>query len=156
MSEKNAHAQEAKDIIDNNSYMVICTATADGKPWGVPVFFAFSPNYKSFYFISAIDSRHAENMDANPMVSMVIFDSSSPIGSSEGVEIEGSVYVVGSAGIKDAINIYSERLSRISKSDSVKYDPDQYLSPAEFRFFEVKVQKIYVSGEERRVEVDLS
>lgn len=155
MDEKSAYTEKAREIIDDNSYMVVCTATPEGKPWSAPVFFANDPDYREFYFISAIDSRHAEDIEANPRVALTIFDSSSPVGTSDGVQIDGTASVVEKEGINKAVKIYSDRLSKKSSSTDTNYDPEEYLAPAEFRFFEVKAQKVYVTGADRRVEVDM-
>ncbi len=85
MDGSSAYAQKAKQIMDANSYMTICTYAPEGGPWGAPVFFAFDAKYDNLYFISTIDSRHAENIAADSRVAITIFDSSSPIGVSEGV-----------------------------------------------------------------------
>lgn len=154
MGEESAYANKAKQIIADNSYMVIATVSSEGKPWAAPVFFAFDSKYANIYFISATDSRHAENIEANPNVALAIYNSTSSIDISDGVQIEGTAYAVEKEGINEAVKLYSLRLSDKAKQPE-KYDPNQYLEPAEFRFFNVKVQKIYVTGTDRRVEVEL-
>ena len=149
------YVKRAKDIINNNSYMVVSTADKNAVPWGAPVFFANDKKYSKVYFISAIDSRHAENIEVNPKVSLAIFDSNSPIGVSEGVQIEGTASSVGKAEIDEATKTYSARLSAKAEAPE-KYDPKLYLPPSEFRFFKIQLDCVYVTGEDRRTEVDLS
>ena len=148
------YAKKAMQIMDDNSYMVVCTSDKSSVPWGAPVFFAHDRKYSKAYFISAIDSRHAENISANSKVALAIFDSASPIGFSEGVQIEASAEMVGKAEIDEATKTYSARLSAKAKTPE-KYDPKMYLPPSEFRFFKVKFDCVYVTGEDRRTEVDL-
>ena len=152
--EGNAYAHRARQIVESNSYMVVCTADSKGEPWGAPVFFAADQKYTKLYFISAIDSLHAKNVESNPEVSIVIFDSSSRIGSSEGVQMEGVASEVGKGEIAEAISAYSARLLEKSSS-SPTYSPEQYLDPSEFRFFKVQPRKIFVTGEDRRTEVEI-
>ena len=149
------YAKKAMQIIDSNSYMVVCTSDKGAMPWGAPVFFAHDRKYSKAYFISAIDSRHAKNISGNSKVALAIFDSTSPIGISEGVQIEASAEMVGKAEIDEATKIYSARLSAKSNAPE-KYDPKMYLPPSEFRFFRVKFDCVYVTGEDRHIEVDLS
>lgn len=148
------YSKRAKEIINKNSYMVICTSSKNARPWGAPVFFANDKKYTKLYFISAIDSRHAENISANSKVSVAIFDSTSPIGVSYGVQIEGTASMVEKAEIDEATRTYSARLSAKANAPE-KYDPKMYLPPSEFRFFKVSLDRIYVTGEDRRTEVEL-
>ena len=155
MSRIDNYEKKAREIINNNSYMVVCTSDKSAIPWGAPVFFAHDKRYSKAYFISAVDSRHAENIESNPKVSIAIFDSNSPIGVSEGVQIEGTASAVGRTDIEDATKTYSARLSAKANTPE-KYDPKLYLPPSEFRFFKVQFDCVYVTGEDRRTEVDLS
>lgn len=145
----------AKDIIKDNMYMVVATSDKDGKPWAAPVFYAYDEVY-NFYFLSAVDSRHAENIIENPHVSIVIFNSKQILGVSEGIQMEGMAKEVGERGIDEVISLYSDRLFSNSRIPSTEgYIPKNYLKPSEFRFFKVEIETAYVTGPDRRVKVDL-
>lgn len=84
------HIEEAKQIIADNIYMTIATATIDGVPWISPVFFAYDDQYNLFW-VSDKNSHHSQLIRANNQVAIVIFDSSAPEGEGDGVYFEATV-----------------------------------------------------------------
>jgi Pyridoxamine 5'-phosphate oxidase len=77
-------AAMARAIIDANLYMVLGTADAAGLPWVSPVYYA-PAGYRDFIWVSSPDSRHSQNIQARRDVGIVIFDSSVPIDTGQGV-----------------------------------------------------------------------
>ncbi len=154
MEEKfSGYEEKARQIIEENNYMVLATSDTEATPWAATVFYACSNDYR-FYFLSAIDSRHAENITANPKVAIAIFDSRQKMGRTDGIEIEARVSVVKKEGITEAITLYSKKVfPRSDMPPTDRYIPSQYLPPSEFRFFEAVPSKIFVTGVDRRVEV---
>lgn len=147
--------EKARQIILWNKYLVLATCDKSANPWSNPVFYAYDKSY-NFYFLSATDSRHSENIAENPKIAASIFDSSQRVGLSDGVQMEGDAKILGGKAVEQAVEIYSKRL--FPESDmkgSERYDPKDYSEPAEFRFFKITPNKIYVTGVDRRVEVDL-
>ncbi len=61
--------------------------------------------------------------------------------------------MVGRDGVVHAANIYSSRFSEKAHT-AKKFDPDQYVDPAEFRFFKVKVTRIYIHADGQTVELE--
>ncbi len=150
-----SYDQKARFIIEHNNYAVVSTSDKSGAPWGAVVFYAPDQNY-NFYFISAIDSLHAKNIKENPEVAMVIFDSRTPIGSYDEVQLTGKASIVEPEGVKAAISVYKEKLFAHSRnSESEPYSPGEYMAPAEFRFFKVVPKNVYTTGINRRTEVNL-
>lgn len=150
------YAEKARYIIEHNNYMIVATSDKKGKPWAAPVFFAFDKNY-AFYFLSAVDSKHAENIAENPNAAVVIFDSSVPVGQSDGVQMEVKISFVPKKDLTKVITLYCDRLFPDSNIQATeRYDPNEYSEPAEFRFFKVEVIQAYTTGIERRVDIDLN
>ena len=150
-----SYADKAKGIIDRNKYMVVATSGKDSKPWCAPVFYAYDDEF-SFYFVSATDSLHVQNINENSQVSLVIFDSQQPIGSSDQVQIIGTVKLVEKEQANKALELYHERLFKVSGIPTTKnYNIDEYVEPSEFRIFKVAVIKAYTNGPDRRVEINL-
>ncbi|MCL5100423.1 MAG: pyridoxamine 5'-phosphate oxidase family protein [Candidatus Marsarchaeota archaeon] len=147
----------ALKLIKNNKYMVLATSDQKLKPWASPILYVHDQNY-DFYFLSAIDSVHAKNITSNPQVSIAIFNSTQAIGLSEGIQAEATASVVGKDVITGVINLYCEKLFPDSDmSPTQRYRPDDYLEPAEFRFFKIHPTKVFItSNVDRRVEVQLS
>lgn len=67
-------ADIARAILDENSFMTLATADADGVPWATPVWFA-TEDYRSLYWVSAPNSQHSRNVAVRPDVTVVVFDS---------------------------------------------------------------------------------
>jgi nitroimidazol reductase NimA-like FMN-containing flavoprotein (pyridoxamine 5'-phosphate oxidase superfamily) len=152
----NAYEEDAKRILAECTYMVIGTSTKEGEPWIAPVLYVYDKEY-NIYFLSAVDAVHSENILKNPKVSISIFDSHQKIGISEGVQIEGRAELVEKAEIKKAITLYCEKVFPDSEvPPTTRYNPEEYLGASEFRFFKVKPANTYITGEDRRVKIQLS
>ncbi len=152
----NPYEDQGISIINHSRYMVVATSDKEGNPWAAPVFYTFNSNY-DFYFLSAIDSRHAKNIIENQHVALVIYDSNSPIGISLGVQIEGTAIPVQGKELEKAISLYSSRLFKNSHlTPNERYRPDDYGVGSEFRFFKVTVTSAYTNGADRRVNIRLN
>ncbi len=150
-----SYADKARHIIDNNNYIALATSDKKMNPWVAAVFFVHDQDY-NFYFLSSIDSRHGKNIMGNASVAGVIFNSTSPIGSSDSVQICGNASLVEKKDIMRAIEIYAKRLFPSSTIPSIKrYRAEDYLEPSEFRFFRVTPTNVYTAGENGRTEVKL-
>ncbi len=150
------YPERARQIVDGNKYMVLATADRNGMPWAAPVFYVHDTKY-NLYFLSAIDARHSENIAANPNVALTIFNSTSPVGVTDGVQISGKASLVEEKDLKYVIDIYYKKLFPDSGIPSEsRYRVEDYSKPSEFRFYRIEIVESYVTGEERRVKVDLN
>ncbi len=68
-------AATARQIIEGVTYMTLATADENGRPWASPVWFAHSPDFDEFFWVSHHEALHSLNIAARPQVSLVIFDS---------------------------------------------------------------------------------
>jgi uncharacterized protein YhbP (UPF0306 family) len=101
-------AANARAIVDANLYMVLGTADDDGRPWVSPVYYAPAA-YREFFWVSAPEARHSRNIEARPEVSIVVFDSSVPIGTGRGVYLSAvAEQLVGDERAR-GIDIFSRR-----------------------------------------------
>lgn len=82
-------SKRAKEIIHDIDYITIASVTKDGLPWNSPVFSAFDDDY-NFYWGTNKDSQKARNIESNPNVFLVIYDSTVPAGEGEGVYIQAT------------------------------------------------------------------
>lgn len=147
---------KARQIIKDNNYLVLATSDLHSQPWASPVFYTYDDHY-NFYFLSAVDSKHAENIIANKRISFAIFDSSQKVGTADGVQADAEAKLVGKSEVQKVIELYSDRLFPIPNiPPTERYDPDSYTEPSEFRFFKIVPTTLYVTGIDRRVEVDLN
>jgi len=76
--------KKAISIIENISYITIATVSQDGQPWNSPVYTAFDFSY-NFYWASWKKNIHSKNIKINEKIFIVIYDSTVPPGTGEGV-----------------------------------------------------------------------
>jgi general stress protein 26 len=82
-------SQRAKEIIDTTDYITIASVTKDGLPWNSPVFGAYDKAY-NFYWGTHKASQKAQNIRGNRNVFLVIYDSTVPPGTGEGVYVKAT------------------------------------------------------------------
>jgi uncharacterized protein YhbP (UPF0306 family) len=98
----------ARGFIDTNLYMTLGTADAAGRPWASPVYYAFT-GYSELLWVSRPDATHSQNLAERPELGIVIFDSTVPIGTGQGVYMEAVAEEVPGAEVERAIEVYSRR-----------------------------------------------
>lgn len=81
------HFKRVSEIINQIKYITIATSSKAGKPWNSPVFCGFDRDL-NFYWSSDKESQHSRNIRENSQVFLVIYDSTMPEGTGEGVYIE--------------------------------------------------------------------
>lgn len=82
---------DARHIIDTNRYMSLGTVDPDGRARVSPVYYA-PDGYDVLYWLSVPEAQHSQNVVRQPQMSMVIFDSTVPIGAG------AAVYLLATAG----------------------------------------------------------
>jgi nitroimidazol reductase NimA-like FMN-containing flavoprotein (pyridoxamine 5'-phosphate oxidase superfamily) len=142
----------AKAIIDANLYMVLGTADEDGYPWVSPVYYA-PVDYREFVWVSRPETLHSHNLAGRPEVSIVIFDSSVPIGKGQGVYMAAAAEeVTGDARIA-AMEVFSRRSLGHGGREWTLEDVEP---PAEFRLYSATAAAHYILGSiDRLVAVNL-
>jgi nitroimidazol reductase NimA-like FMN-containing flavoprotein (pyridoxamine 5'-phosphate oxidase superfamily) len=143
----------ARSLIDASLYLVLGTADEDGLPWASPVYFAHS-EHRDFFWVSKPDARHSRNIAARPDVSIVIFDSSVPIGTGQGVymtavarELEGEDQAAG-------LEVYSRRAL---EHGGRAFTRDDVGGSAALRFYRATAAEQFVLDDfDRRVPVQLA
>src|ERR687891_376250 len=96
----------ARAVIDANLYMVLGTAGEDGRPWVTPVYYS-AGGYTDFYWVSRPEAVHSRNIAARPQVSIVIFNSQTPIGTAQAVYMSGVAEEVTRADLAGEVDIFS-------------------------------------------------
>ena len=83
----------ARKVVDSNHYMTLATRDRAGRPRLSPVYYTCA-RYSDFYWVSSPDAQHSRNIAECSQVEIVIFDSTAPVGESEGVYISASASAV--------------------------------------------------------------
>jgi nitroimidazol reductase NimA-like FMN-containing flavoprotein (pyridoxamine 5'-phosphate oxidase superfamily) len=139
-------------IVDANLYMVLGTADGDGRPWATPVYFAHS-RYSEFLWVSEPGARHSRNIEARGEVSIVIFDSTVPISTGNGVYMSATAGELGEDERARALEVYTHRsLSHGGR----EWTADDVLAPSHLRLYRATAVEQYVLDEnDDRLAVEL-
>jgi nitroimidazol reductase NimA-like FMN-containing flavoprotein (pyridoxamine 5'-phosphate oxidase superfamily) len=152
MRGENDPAATARAIIEANLYMVLGTADEAGHPWVSPVYYA-PVDYREFLWVSRPETLHSRNLVARPQVSIVIFDSSVPIGTGQGVYIAATAEEVTGDARVAAMEVFSRRSLGHGGREWTLDDVDP---PAEIRLYRATASAHYILGSiDRLVAVDL-
>lgn len=85
--------EKAKQILQKILYITIASATKNGMPWNTPVYSAFDESY-NFYWASDKNGQHSKNIQENPNVFLVIYDSTAAEGTGVGVYVKAKAYEI--------------------------------------------------------------
>lgn len=149
---------KAKRIIEKILYITIATASKDGAPWNTPVYSAFDENY-NFFWASDKNSVHSKNISENNRVALVIYDSTVPEGTGEGVYVQAKAFELTDGNeIKHALDCLDGRVGKKPHS------PSQFLGNMPRRVYKAVPEKFWVNDDgevngnyiDIRIEVDLN
>jgi nitroimidazol reductase NimA-like FMN-containing flavoprotein (pyridoxamine 5'-phosphate oxidase superfamily) len=151
----------AKNVIANNRYMTLSTASSDGRPWISPVFFSYD-NQFNLYWVSNKNSRHSILIRQNPQVAIVIFNSQAADGEIDAVYIEATVSELHDA---EEISIAVEALGRRYQKDEFRVKSiDAVTNAATWRIYKANPKAVskltegeYINGQyvDKRIEINL-
>jgi nitroimidazol reductase NimA-like FMN-containing flavoprotein (pyridoxamine 5'-phosphate oxidase superfamily) len=98
----------ARGILDTYMYTVLGTADESGRPWVSPVYYA-SEGYTTFLWVSSPDATHSRNLAGRPQISIVVFDSRTPIGTGQAVYMAATAEELSGAELERGIDVFSRR-----------------------------------------------
>jgi uncharacterized protein YhbP (UPF0306 family) len=96
-------------LLEENLYLVLGTADADGHPWATPVFFG-ADGESMVYWVSSPDSRHSRNIAARPDIAITVFNSTVPVGAAEAIYLEATAQTAAPAVRENGLNCLNARL----------------------------------------------
>ena len=151
-TETDDRAGVARQIVDNSSYLTLATADADGRPWATPVWFTHD-RYTDFLWVSRPDTRHSRNIAARPETAIVIFDSSAPVGTGQGVYLDARAEQVPDAEVEPALAIFSAPHEAAGRA---AWRLSDVTGPAQFRLYRARaLRHELLDKHDHRVRVDL-
>ena len=149
----------AKEIVDSVFYMTLGTADESGRPWVSPVYFS-SADYREFYWVSSPEARHSKNIAIRPLISIVIFDSRTPIGMGQAVYISAIAKQVEDSDLVRCLSIYNGRFQNPSEHGARTIMLDQVSGTGSYRLYCATAHESWMldreSHPDRRVSVNLS
>lgn len=135
--------QKAAHTIQKTIYAAIATSSASGQPWNSPVYVVFDDQL-NFYWASGKDSQHSSNIRANSKVFLVIYDSSAPWGTGEGVFIEAEAFEVDESN--EIAKACSLRKARVADA---KHPPEDFVGDRPRRIYKATPKNIWVNQDGR-------
>jgi pyridoxine/pyridoxamine 5'-phosphate oxidase len=142
----------AKGIVDASLYMVLATSDPSGQPWPSPVYFAHR-DYREFFWISQPDSTHSVNLRDRREVGIVIFDSTVPINTGQGVYISGVARELPAHETAEGLEVFS---SRSVSHGGEPVTAEDVAPPARHRLYQATAEAVYWLDEhDHRVEIRL-
>ncbi len=82
-------AARADEILQQTVYATLATVSDAGEPWNTPVYCAYDRRHH-FYWGSPADATHSCNIKANGRGAIVVYDSTVPAGTGQGVYVSVS------------------------------------------------------------------
>ncbi len=130
----------AKEIISKIIYITIATSSKDGQPWNSPVS-AYHDNNYNFYWASWRENQHSKNIRENPNIFIVIYDSTAPEGTGEGVYIKAKAYE-----IHDQSEIEKALKYRSTKKKNSR-EAKEFMGDYPRRIYKAVPEKFWINGD---------
>jgi nitroimidazol reductase NimA-like FMN-containing flavoprotein (pyridoxamine 5'-phosphate oxidase superfamily) len=142
-----------KAIVDANRYMTLATADADGRPWASPVGYA-TTDYRELFWVSKPEARHSRNVAVRPELGIVIFDSTQPPGTGQGVYLSAMAKPVPEAELDRGLAVFSAVSEAQGKGAWGRTDVEP---PARLRLYHALAAEHFVlSSRDERLRVELA
>jgi len=135
------YAERAREILSNIQYATVATVTPEGQPWNSPVAHEIDDAY-CIYWFSDKEGQHSKNVRSNPHAFIVIYDSTAPEGTGEGVYIEADVTELNDA---DEINKI-----RNAKKGRIVDDASEFLGNAVRRCYKAVPKRVWMNDAEEK------
>ena len=146
----------ARAIVDDNVYLTLATADAEGRPWASPVWFA-AEGHTEYYWVSTPEARHSLNLSARAEVGIVIFDSRVQPGGGQALYVEATARELQGAELERGIDLFS----RVSEAQlGTAWSLEDVVAPAAHRLYGAVAGRCFVldkevRGHDERTEVAL-
>lgn len=137
------HSRRAAEIIKKIRYITIASVSSAGKPWNTPVYSAFDDDL-SFYWASDKNAQHSQNVRANKDICLVIYDSTVPEGTGEGVYLQAVVQELSDKDeVLTALKVLDTRVGKNKERDFANYS-----GAAVLRVYKATVSRIWMNDDE--------
>ena len=133
--------EQILDYLRSHNTMTLATTVGD-LPWAATVFFASEDLH--LYFFSAPDSRHCQNLAANPRVAVTIQEDYQDWRKIKGIQLEGRVALVDGVLEKTkAMAIYAAKYPEIIKLFTNPASGLFYKAFLKVKFYRVMPDKVF-------------
>lgn len=137
------HNKRAAEIIKEIKYITIASVSSHGQPWNTPVYSAFD-NDLNFYWFSDKNSQHSQNVRGNDKVLLVIYNSTVPEGTGEGVYVKAQVSELNEPDeILAAKALLDERVGKEKERNA-----DNYMADAVLRGYKATALQVWMNDDD--------
>ncbi len=147
--------EKARKIISDILYITIATSSKDAVPWNSPVYSSYDGNY-NFFWVSSPGAKHSKNIKENNQVAIVIYNSTDPEGTGEGVYIQAKAYELADPKeIEEALRFHYGRKNKPKRqiSDFLDDSPRRVYKAVPEKFWINETQKFNGHPVDVRTEV---
>lgn len=139
----------ARQVVDANRYMTLATVDASSHPWVSPVWYA-ADRYREFLWVSSPAARHSLNLAERGELSIVIFDSTVPIGGDLAVYMSGTAAQLGDSEVERGVDVFS----RASVADGASaWSAADVTGSAELRLYRAVIWECFLGRANQRERV---
>lgn len=133
--------EKAKAIIAKIIYITTATVSKDGKPWNTPVYSAYDEKF-NFFWASWKENEHSKNVRDNGDVFLVIYDSTAPEGTGEGVYAKAKAYE-----LDDPKEIAYAMKYLYGRKNKTPRKADEFLGDYPRRIYKAVPEKFWINGD---------
>jgi hypothetical protein len=132
-------SERAKEIIESIHYITIATVSSDGQPWNSPVS-AYHDDSYNFYWPSWTENQHSKNIRKDSRVFVVIYDSTAPEGTGEGVYMLAKAYELNDLSQVEQALMYRPE-------DKKPREAEEYLGDYPRRMYKLIPEQFWMNGD---------
>ena len=133
--------KRAKEIIKKIQYITIATSS-NNQPWNSPVYSVHDEHY-NFYWASWKENVHSKNIRNNPRVFLVIYDSTVPEGTGEGL------YVKATAKELEKVEELEKALSLLYERKTYKRDWSEFTGDYPRRVYKATPEQAWMNSDDK-------
>lgn len=139
--------QQVLNYLETHNTMTLGTCSGDA-PWAATVFYASDDLH--LYFFSVPDSRHCQNLAANPRVAVTVQEDYHDWRRIKGIQLEGTVILVDSMIEKaKAMAIYARKYPEVIKLFTNPASGLFYKAFLKVKFYSVIPEKVFFIDNEQ-------
>ncbi|MDD9911912.1 MAG: pyridoxamine 5'-phosphate oxidase family protein [Alphaproteobacteria bacterium] len=144
-------ASTAVQILKDITYLDLATVGQDGQPWCSPLFTAYDEKY-NFYWVSSPNCAHSRNIAQNPKVGAVVYDSTAPEGTGDGVYMRGNALQVPDEQNEEGLQLLLKRTTE----PFLPYDNADYFrgNNAPYKLYKMEVTEFSMLAPDRNPDIE--
>lgn len=145
MTDTTAHARE---LLEQNRFMVLATADDEGRPWATPVWFA-PDGLDRLYWLSWPGSRHSELVEHRAEVAVTVFDSTVVPHEGAAFYATATARMVPDDELDSALQVVNER----SVAQGLEpFTPERLRGDARLRLYVAELTELWVLDQDAPVD----